>query len=63
MNFKERGITIGDLLIITIIILTTTFLVKKFNRDKKTTLNIINYEQISHNQNLIIKKLFNNITV
>jgi hypothetical protein len=39
MNFKERGITIGDLLIIFIIILTTTILVKSFNKDKKTTLN------------------------
>ena len=50
MNLKERGITIGDLLILIIIILTTAFLVKTFNKDKKTTLNIINYEQISHNQ-------------
>ncbi len=40
MNLKERGITIGDLVIITIIILTTTTLFKTFNKDKKTTLNI-----------------------
>ena len=39
MNLKERGITVGDLLIIFIIILTTTILVKSFNKDKKTTLN------------------------
>ena len=35
MNLKERGITVGDLLII----LTTTILVKSYNKDKKTTLN------------------------
>ena len=39
MNIKERGITVGDLLIIFIIILTTTILVKSFNKEKKTTLN------------------------
>ena len=63
MNFKERGITIGDLLIISIIILTTTFLAKTFNKDKETTFNIINHEQISHNQNLIIKNPFKNFTI
>lgn len=39
MNLKERGITVGDLLIILIIILTSTILIKSFNKDKKTTLN------------------------
>ena len=39
MNLKERGITVGDLLII-LIIITTTILVKSFNKDKKTSLNI-----------------------
>ena len=37
MNLKERGITVGDLLIIFLIILTTTILVKTFNKDKKRT--------------------------
>ena len=55
MNLKERGITVGDLLIITIIILTTTFLIKTFNKEKKTTLNMINHEQLSNNQNPISK--------
>ena len=58
MNLKERGITVGDLLIITIIILTTTVVVKTSNKDKKRTINIINHEKISHNQNLIFKKSF-----
>ena len=47
MNLKERGITVGDLVIILIIILTTTVLVKTINKDKKTTLNHINQEKLS----------------
>ena len=41
MNLKERGITVGDLLIIFIIILTTTILFKASNKDKKSLLNLI----------------------
>ena len=48
MNLKERGITIGDLVIILIIILTTTILFKSFNKDKKTTLNLMFPEQLSY---------------
>ena len=48
MNFKERGITIGDLLIIFIIILTSTILVKSFNKDKKTTLHLSPQEEVSY---------------
>ena len=57
MNLKERGITVGDLVIITIIIFTTTILVKSFNKDKKTTLNLNNQESISFDryQNQITK--------
>ena len=44
MNLRERGITVGDLLIIFLIILTTTIVVKTFNKDKKTTLNHSNHE-------------------
>ena len=51
MNLKERGITIGDLLIFLIIILTTTFIVKSFNKDNKTTLNTITQEKVSYNSN------------
>ncbi len=49
MNLKERGITVGDLLIILIIILTTSILFKSFNKDKKTTLNYIMQEKLSYN--------------
>tara|TARA_B100002051_G_scaffold255193_1_gene270600 strand:+ start:617 stop:790 length:174 start_codon:yes stop_codon:yes gene_type:complete len=48
MNIKERGITVGDLLILLIIILTSTILVKSFNKDKKTFLNPSNQEKIAY---------------
>ena len=48
MNLKERGITVGDLLIILIIIITSTLLIKTFNKDKKTTLNFGNQEKQSY---------------
>ncbi len=48
MNLKERGITIGDLLIILIIILTSTILVKSLNKDKKTTSYQSNQEILSY---------------
>ena len=51
MNLKERGITVGDLLIILIIIITSTILTKSFSKDKKTTLNYSNQEQVSHKIN------------
>jgi len=47
MNLKERGITVGDLLIILIIIITSTILIKSYSNDKKTTLNYSNQEQVS----------------
>ena len=50
MNLKERGITVGDLLIILLIILTSTVLIKSFNKDKKTTLNHSNQEKVSYEQ-------------
>jgi len=51
MNLKERGITVGDLLIILIIIITSTIFIKSFSKDKKTTLNYIYQEQVSYNKN------------
>jgi len=47
MNLRERGITVGDLLIIIIIIISSTILIKSFSKDKKTTLNYSNQEEIS----------------
>ena len=51
MNLKERGITVGDLLIIFIIIFTSTILIKSLGKDKKTTLNYINQEEVSYKNN------------
>ena len=57
MNLKERGITVGDLLIILIIIITSTILIKSFSKDKKTTLDYSNQEQVSYKE-ITIKNLF-----
>ena len=51
MNLRERGITVGDLLIILIIIITSTILIKSCGKDKKTTLNYINQEIVSYKKN------------
>ena len=55
MNLKERGITVGDLLIILIIIISSTILIKSFSKDKKTTLNYSNPEQVSYEKNFYQK--------
>jgi len=55
MNLKERGITVGDLLILLIIIITSTILIKSFSKDKKTTLNYINQEKVSYHKNYFQK--------
>ena len=49
MNFKERGITVGDLLILILAILITTIAFKSFKKDKQTSINQSNLEKISHN--------------
>ena len=51
MNLKERGITVGDLLIILIIIITSTILIKSFSKDKKTTHNYSNEVQVTYKTN------------
>ena len=48
MNLKERGITVGDLLIILIIIITSTVLIKSLSKDKKTTYNHSHQEQVTY---------------
>ena len=50
MNLKERGITVGDLLII-VIIITSIVLIKSFSKEKKTTLNYSHQEQVSYKKN------------
>ena len=51
MNFKERGITVGDLLIIIIIIISTSILFKTLNKNKKTSLDLSNQQKISLSNN------------
>ena len=63
MNLKERGITVGDLLIFFLIILTTTIFVKTFNKDKKTTLNHCNQEEIYQMKTLLSNSNSNNLSV
>ena len=48
MNLKERGITVGDLLVILMIIIISTILIKSLSKDKKTTLNYSNQDDISY---------------
>ena len=48
MNLKERGITVGDLLILLIIIVSSILLVKSLNKDKNTTLYHSNQENLSY---------------
>ena len=59
MNLKERGITVGDLLILIVIILTATILVKTFSKDGKKTLNLINQEKVSYEKILFSKNYLN----
>ena len=45
MNFKERGLTIGDLLIILIFVISTLFIINKLrDGDKQTYFYITPYE-------------------
>ena len=44
MNLKERGITVGDLLITLLIIISITFMIKAFQRNNKTSYNFGNYD-------------------
>ena len=58
MNLKERGITVGDLVIILIIIITSTILIKSFSKDKKTSLSYNNQEKVSYKKNYYQKLMW-----
>ena len=47
MNLKERGITVGDLIIILIIIVTSIFIVNKVKDSNKQSHMYISPNQIS----------------
>ena len=63
MNLKERGITIGDLLISIIIILATTTLLKTFKKDKKPTFQYNDQEYISLKTISLPKNQFYNYSI
>ena len=44
MNLKDRGITIGDILIFIIIITISTYIIKKINGDRQSNYTIIQEE-------------------
>ena len=58
MNLKDRGITVGDLLILLIIIIASTIFIKSFNKDKKTTLNNRNQEIITYQKTFYQKLIW-----
>ena len=47
MNLRERGITVGDLLIILIIIFSTIFIINKYKDQNRSSLNNIKAEIIT----------------
>ncbi len=63
MNLKERGITIGDLLIIFIIIVISSLSLKALKKDKETTFNQSPQEKISYDINLLSRKNFTNFII
>ena len=62
MGFKERGITIGDILITLIIIIATTVLIKTFNKDKRSTFYQNNQETIFYNENSLQKNYLKDLS-
>ena len=47
MNLKERGVTVGDLLIISIILISTIFFINKFKDSNKQTQIYIDQNDIT----------------
>ena len=49
MNLKERGVTVGDLLIISIILISTIFFINKFKESNNQTNNYMNQDDVLPN--------------
>ena len=47
MNLKERGVTVGDLLIISIIVISTIFFINKFKENNRQSQMYIHQNDIS----------------
>jgi len=52
MNFKERGITVGDLLIIFIFIISTIIFINKINENKKQNISVMTPNEIISHKNM-----------
>ena len=50
MNLKERGITVGDLLIVLIVIGSATVIIKNINNEKESNINTIKIERFNIEQ-------------
>ena len=51
MNLKERGITVGDLLLISIFIISTVFIINKVkDSDNQAFFHIVPHEGITANK-------------
>ena len=44
MNLKDRGVTVGDLLFLLIIIISTTFIIKNLNKENNKSFNFVQPE-------------------
>ena len=51
MNFKERGVTVGDLVILFIVIIFSFFIIDKI-KDSKTQKQITNLYQLEIQKNI-----------
>ena len=51
MNFKERGVTVGDLLILLIVIIFSFFIINKI-KETKTQKQITNLYQLEIQKNI-----------
>ncbi len=47
MNLKERGVTIGDLLILSILIISTIFIISKVKDSSKQSQAYVNSKEIT----------------
>ena len=47
MNLKERGVTVGDLLIISILVISTVFITNKFKDNDEKSAIYQNFKVIS----------------
>ena len=52
MNLKERGVTVGDLLIISVIVISTIFIIGKVKEDDKKAHSYQNFKAIPVTINL-----------